>query len=198
MQVLTKSGSATSARPSQDQGVIIAHLNNSIGAWGKGFVLAINDLSPAPKLAYQHYAKTHNKQLPLGVTQFVEVEPYLFVANMIAQNGIDRSQSSCLVDYDALGACLETVFVRAVMLRCNVHIPAGMGSGLAGGDKTTISDKITAAATSSKVNQLETAVKFVPTVTLWEFTDTRAKSYVSGDLATDEDDPGRGLDLSDL
>ncbi|MHA2279642.1 MAG: hypothetical protein ACXAC5_01945 [Promethearchaeota archaeon] len=84
------------------------------------------------------------------------------------------------------------------MLRCNVHIPAGMGSGLAGGDKTTISDKITAAATSSKVNQLETAVKFVPTVTLWEFTDTRAKSYVSGDLATDEDDPGRGLDLSDL
>jgi hypothetical protein len=194
MKVETRTGSATDPHggPVTD-GVIIAHLCNHIGAWGKGFVLAIDDLSPAPKVAYQHYAKTHKKQLALGVTQFIEVEPHLFVANMIAQNGIDTSQGSCLVDYGALNKCLENVFLRAVLLRCNVHIPAGMGSGLAGGSKQMITDLITANASSKSIADTEKVVGFVPTVTLWEFTDVTAKSYVAGVATTI--DPGRGLDL---
>ncbi len=141
MKIETKTGSATSPRPDAN-GVIIAHLNNHIGAWGRGFVLAVNELSMAAKNAYTALCIDYGKHVPLGTTQFVEIKPNLFVANMIAQNGLDKSKvaNGCLVDYSALKKCLETVFYRAVILECNVHIPAGMGSGLAGGSKQVIAD----------------------------------------------------------
>lgn len=184
MVIQANQGSATSARPSGDTGVIIAHLNNHLGRWGRGFVLAVDELSPAPKVAYKHYAKVHNNDLPLGETQLIEIEPGLFVANMIAQKGIDRSQTTCLVDYNALKTCLTTVFLRAVLLRCNVHIPDGIGSGLAGGDKKTITDIIAEVASDKRIVDMEQHMGFVPTITLWEFTDTSARSFVPSANAT--------------
>jgi len=211
VKIETKTGSATSARPSAN-GVIIAHLNNNIGGWGKGFVLAVNDLSAIPRKAYKECSQRHLKNIPLGETQFCEVEPNLWVANMIAQNGLDKSKvaDGCLVDYNGLQKCLKTVFQRAVVLKCNIHIPAGMGSGLAGGDKKLITDMITAVATSASIFALENAAGFTPTVTLWEFTDTSAASYVGAPapanavvadvnqaLADADYQGGRGIDISD-
>jgi hypothetical protein len=190
MKVKTDTGSATDARP-DTAGVIIAHLCNHVGAWGKGFVLAVNDLSMGPKIAYKAYAQVCNQQCPLGVTQMIECQPDLWVANMIAQNGLDKSAvaNGVLVDYNALQECLKTVFRRAVVLKCNVHIPAGMGSGLAGGDKTLIIDMIKSIATAQWVMKLEQEMDFVPEVTLWEFTDTSAKSYVGGAVVPASTDP---------
>jgi len=56
MKVETKSGSATDVMP-DDAGIIIAHLANCVGAWGAGFVVAINKISLAPKLAYKEFCK---------------------------------------------------------------------------------------------------------------------------------------------
>lgn len=208
MKIETKTGSATSARPDTN-GVIIAHLCNSVGGWGRGFVLAINDLSAIPRKAYKECSQRHLKNIPLGETQFCEVEPNLWVANMIAQNGLDKSKvaDGCLVDYNALQECLKLVFQRAVVLKCNIHIPAGMGSGLAGGSKKLITDMILAVATSASIFALENVAGFTPIVTLWEFADTSAASYVGatkpvksngvlGDPPADFQTGDRGIDLS--
>ena len=180
MIVDTKQGSATSPRPENGRGVIIAHLNNQIGAWGAGFVLAVDDLSPIPKRAYKELAKKHANNIPMGIIQQLEIEPDLWVANMIAQKGISRAANAVLVDYDALAECLNTVFKRAVLLDCDVHIPAGMGSGLAGGDKQKITDMICSVADAWQAleQSLENQTGHTCTVVLWEFQDTSAASYI--------------------
>jgi len=188
MKIETKTGSATSAVPGKD-GVIIAHLCNNKSRWGAGFVLAVNELSLAAKHAYTALCKEYNNDVPLGITQFVELKPNLWAANMIAQNGIDKSISpnGCLVDYKALNQCLKTTFQRAVLLGCNVHIPSGMGSGLAGGDKQMIHDLIETRADTLKpgeLDDLETMLEFVPQITLWDFDDTTAASYVGKPTAS--------------
>jgi len=215
MKVKTETGSATDARPAYGKvGVIIAHLCNHVGGWGKGFVLAVDELSPAPKTAYKAYVKKCGGKAPLGVTQMIECEPHLWVANMIAQNGLDKSAvaNGVLVDYNALQECLKTVFHRATLLQCNVHIPAGIGSGLAGGDKTLITDMVKSVATSQAIMGLESGMGCVQDVTLWEFTDTSAASYVGGAVTTapadgvaagvqqaisDFTDGDRGIDLTE-
>lgn len=196
MIVETQKGSATSPKPQlaalpiDGWGVIIAHLANNIGAWGRGFVLAVDQLSPIPRKAYKEMAQRHSKVIPLGETQFCEVEPELWVANMVAQNGIDKAADpkGCLVDYKALDECLKTTFQRAVLLRCNVHIPSGMGSGLAGGNKQMIHELIKTRAACTSIDLVERHMGFVPRVTLWEFDDTTAVSYVGKPATADTDD----------
>lgn len=180
MVIETKKGSATSPRPEAGHGVIIAHLANNVNAWGAGFVLAVNDLSLAAKFAYKALCKDHNDKVPLGTTQFVEVKPDVWVANMIAQNGVNKSvvPNGCLVDYPALIKCLMTTFERAIILGCNVHIPSGMGSGLAGGSESMIHGIIRTCSSGANIASLEKQMGFIPKLTLWEFQDTAAASYV--------------------
>jgi len=199
MKIETKQGSATSPRPSGSgtltRGVIIAHLCNNKSAWGAGFVLAVNELSLAAKLAYKELCKHYNGEAPLGITQFVEVQPDLFIANMIAQNGVDKSIGDCLVDYAALEKCLTKVFSRAAALRCDVHIPSGIGSGLAGGDEQKIHDIIKTLAADSRFRVDDPVQE--PTVTLWEFDDTTAASYVGKPAASKQDMVAGAFGLAD-
>ena len=186
MIIEIQNGDATSPKPQEATeylprtGIIIGHIANSIGAWGAGFVLALNKLSLAPKNAYkalsQYYVhestslpQLKNSSIPLGITQFVEIEPDLWVANMIAQKGINKNGDTDLVDYDSLYKCLKTVFSRAILLRCNVSMPAGMGSGLAGGKRETIHSMIKNMALSGLIVEMEKQMKFIPKITLWEF-----------------------------
>jgi len=68
---------------------IIAHICNDIGAWGKGFVLAVSKLSPAPERAYRDWYKGREQNdFVLGAVQFVRLSPEISVANMIGQHGI--------------------------------------------------------------------------------------------------------------
>lgn len=72
---------------------IIAHVCNDIGAWGKGFVLAISKLSPAPERAYRDwYQGREQNDFVLGAVQFVRLSPEISVANMIGQHGIRAGQ----------------------------------------------------------------------------------------------------------
>lgn len=60
----------------QTQGIgarIIVHVCNDLGRWGKGFVLALWSRGQA------------EAPFALGQVQFVEVEPALWVANVLGQ-----------------------------------------------------------------------------------------------------------------
>ena len=112
---------------------IIAHVCNDIGAWGRGFVLALSKVSPAPKRAFREwYRGRERNDFALGAVQFVSVSPDIEVANMIGQHGIRALQGVPPIRYDAIETALKTVSEKAQMENATVHLPR-IGCGLAGG-----------------------------------------------------------------
>jgi O-acetyl-ADP-ribose deacetylase (regulator of RNase III) len=118
----------------QAKGVkVICHVCNDIGGWGKGFVLAISRRWAEPEAEYRRWhAAGRAGGFALGAVQFVQVEPYVWVANMLAQRGVRRGSSGPPIRYEALGECLAAVAAKATELGASVHMPR-IGCGLAGG-----------------------------------------------------------------
>jgi O-acetyl-ADP-ribose deacetylase (regulator of RNase III) len=119
----------------QARGVkIICHVCNDIGGWGKGFVLAISRRWKEPEEEYRKWHATGKEGgFALGAVQFIQVEPYIWVANMIGQRGIRRGSSGPPIRYEALAVGLLQVASKAQELDASVHMPR-IGCGLAGGN----------------------------------------------------------------
>ncbi|WP_280454179.1 macro domain-containing protein [Nocardia brasiliensis] len=127
-------GDAT--RPDASGTAILAHICNNIGAWGAGFVLAVSSRWPEPEQEYRRWHRTraaNDNDFSLGAVQLVKVGEGLYVANMVAQNGIRTSPGDTPIRYDALDRCLSTLAGHALDLHASVHMPR-IGTGLAGGD----------------------------------------------------------------
>jgi O-acetyl-ADP-ribose deacetylase (regulator of RNase III) len=110
---------------------IIAHVCNDLGGWGKGFVLALSRRWREPEEAYRRWAKDR-EGFGLGKVQFVQVDPHLWVANMVAQRGMRAGSQGPPIRYEALEACLQQVAREALEKKASVHMPR-IGCGLAGG-----------------------------------------------------------------
>jgi O-acetyl-ADP-ribose deacetylase (regulator of RNase III) len=121
---------------------VICHICNDAGGWGAGFVLAISRRWPEPERQYRawHADREHN-DFALGAVQFAPVEPDLWVANMVAQHGLGRSQAVPPICYEAVAECLKKVAARAGELVASVHMPR-IGCGLAGGEWSQIAPLI--------------------------------------------------------
>jgi O-acetyl-ADP-ribose deacetylase (regulator of RNase III) len=139
-------GDATS--PKTGGSVLLPHICNDAGGWGKGYVLAISRHWSEPELAFREWAATGNDQglhdMPyqLGEIQVVQVteNPYTAVVNMVAQAGYRptyEDDGKRYVDYDALSVCLTKLQVWATVFGCSVHMPK-IGAGLGGGSWETI------------------------------------------------------------
>lgn len=112
---------------------IIVHVCNDVGAWGRGFVLAISRRWTEPERLYRSWARGGEAQpFELGKVQFVVVECGLVVANLVGQHGLCRRGAERPVRIDAIARGLRTVAVHARELGASVHMPR-IGCGLAGG-----------------------------------------------------------------
>ncbi|MDQ8188781.1 macro domain-containing protein [Roseibacillus persicicus] len=124
-------GDATS--PQAKGPKIVAHICNDLGGWGKGFVLAITKRWEEPELDYRHWHRHRSSNdFALGATRLIQVEPSIWVANMIGQRGMKTGSKGPPIRYDAVKSCLEVVGDRAIELGASVHMPR-IGCGLAGG-----------------------------------------------------------------
>lgn len=113
---------------------IVAHVCNDIGAWGRGFVLAVSRAWPEAEQSYRAWHRSGEEGgFALGATQFVRISDDLLVANMVAQHGIRASKAGPPIRYEALSTCLGSVRDRALEIGAGVHLPR-IGAGLAGGD----------------------------------------------------------------
>jgi O-acetyl-ADP-ribose deacetylase (regulator of RNase III) len=112
---------------------VIAHVCNDLGGWGKGFVLAISKRWTEPERDYRawHRQRAQN-DFGLGAVQFVAVDQYITVANMIGQRGIKSGSKGPPIRYEALEKCLSKVGEWAIEEEASVHMPR-IGCGLAGG-----------------------------------------------------------------
>lgn len=112
---------------------VIVHVCNDLGGWGKGFVLALSRRWPGPEAAYRRWHRERaGNDFGLGAVQFVQVTPYIWVANAVGQRGMRRGSKGVPVRYEAIDTALATVAERAAELGASVHMPR-IGCGLAGG-----------------------------------------------------------------
>jgi O-acetyl-ADP-ribose deacetylase (regulator of RNase III) len=130
-------GDAT--KPSGDGVKIVVHVVNNFRLWGAGFVLALSRRWPKAEEAYRN---SQTAELVLGNVQFVQVEPDVIVANMVAQHGIMKMGEVPPIRYERLGVCLDKVAEKALELGASVHGPR-FGAGLAGGKWDKIEKIIT-------------------------------------------------------
>jgi O-acetyl-ADP-ribose deacetylase (regulator of RNase III) len=112
---------------------ILAHVVNDKGTWGKGFVLAVSNRWPATKEQFHEWHQGRDASgFALGAVQFVEVEPGMWVANMVGQHDVKPTEAGPPIRYDAVRRCLEQVAAKAREWGATVHMPR-IGCGLAGG-----------------------------------------------------------------
>ncbi len=112
---------------------IVAHVCNDLGGWGKGFVLAVSKRWEKPERAYRDWHRHRaDNDFGLGAVQFVQVEKYVWVANMVGQRGMKTGSRGPPVRYEAIRKCLAAVAQKAQELSASVHVPR-IGCGLAGG-----------------------------------------------------------------
>lgn len=124
-------GDATS--PQAKGPKVIAHVCNDMGGWGKGFVVAISRRWPQPERDYRDWHRHRaGNDFGLGAVRLVDVQPGLWVANMIAQHGMRTGNAGPPIRYPAVERCLGTLGDRAIELSATVHMPR-IGCGLAGG-----------------------------------------------------------------
>jgi O-acetyl-ADP-ribose deacetylase (regulator of RNase III) len=140
MEIEYKTGDATA--PIGAGTKIIVHVCNDIGAWGRGFVMAVSKRWSEPERRYRAW-HTGEAERPfaLGEVQFVEVGENIWVANLIGQKDIRASPGVPPVRYKAIRAGLKKVTVEAKRLNASAHMPR-IGCGLAGGDWSVIASII--------------------------------------------------------
>ncbi len=89
--------------------VVIAHVCNDAGGWGRGFVVNLSKKWKQPEDAYRKWASREPGSMPLGDLQIIKVDDRgVWVANMVAQHGWG-SQKKQWIDYEALRRCLTTL-----------------------------------------------------------------------------------------
>lgn len=128
----------------RDVSIVIPHICNNIGAWGSGFVVPLGNKYPMSRKVY--LAKNEDSGLELGTVHYAHVDSKVYVANMIAQDGISAKSTgnrhrvnSKPIRYAALCKCLEEV--NNQFADCDIYAPK-FGSGLAGGNWEFIEELI--------------------------------------------------------
>lgn len=123
-------GDAT--QPKITDNKIIVHICNDIGAWGKGFVMAISKGWKEPEKEYRNWFKNQGN-FSLGQIQFIKVEDDIWIANLIGQHKINKDENgNAPIRYDAIKVGLNKVVEFAKENTATVHMPR-IVCGLAGG-----------------------------------------------------------------
>ncbi|NDB56283.1 hypothetical protein EB169_10720 [archaeon] len=134
--------------------VFIPHVCNNLDLFGAGFAASISKEFPIVKENYHMLGKTflRNNMGHCQIMQVYENKKYehkLYVANMIAQNGLPSVNNTRAINYLGLVKSMNTLarFIRSETgflkktEQIEIHAPK-FGSGLAGGNWNFISDLI--------------------------------------------------------
>ena len=115
--------------------IVIPHIVNDIGAWGAGFVLALNKYFPKAKEDYLSWVKGDGV-FGLGSARGTQVKENVSVFHMCAQSGTKSVNNPKPIRYLALASCLQAV-ANFELSDYEIHAPA-FGTDLAGGDWSVI------------------------------------------------------------
>lgn len=114
---------------------VIAHCCNNIYRMGSGF--ALNLIKKYPNV-YEVYKQ---EKPPIGKAQIVNVDKNIYVANMVAQNGVIGPNNLKPIKYRHLANCMQEVYIFSKENNLNIVAPL-FGSKLAGGNWLFIEELI--------------------------------------------------------
>lgn len=140
----------------EDETRILLHICNNKGGWGAGFVLALSKKWKTPEKEYRECFRSKINH-ELGDIQIIEVEPKVFVVNMVAQNGYKTINNPTPLDYNALEKCFQKVLLwidEENFTFPQIYCPK-IGTGLSGGDWNVISEQLNAELGEIPINVYE-------------------------------------------
>lgn len=127
---------------------VIAHVCNDVGKFGSGFAACVAKRWGFVRDRYVEWSVTpaHVGLFTPGFVQVVPVGNSIYVANMVAQNGVRSANNPVPINYIALAHCLDKLYKWTVALKevktalslpklcpeITIHMPR-IGCGLAGG-----------------------------------------------------------------
>ena len=123
----------------EDVPIIIPHICNDEGKFGKGFVVPLAERFPRCKEEYLRWCQNKfdvERTILFGLSkvQFVHVGQNVTVANMIAQKGLISEDNPTPIKYAALTGAMGSVgYACSLIPDCQIHT-VKFGSGLAGGN----------------------------------------------------------------
>lgn len=144
IQYLT--GDAT--EPQVDGPKFIAHVVNSVGVWGAGFVVALSRKWDRPAKEYKKW--TGLSWFKLGRAQQVWVAEDIWVYNLLAQDGLPSATKRVVIDYAALESALEFMAAAARKKGASIHMPR-IGCNIAGGSWEVVESIIESACQGLEV-----------------------------------------------
>ena len=116
---------------------VIVHQVNCRGVMGAGLAKSLRTRYPVIFTRYQQFCQAG--QFKLGMVQFVNVAPDLYVCNLAGQNGYGHGVHT---DYEAVTIALIKLHAWALERSLPIYIPFNMGCGLAGGDWAVVAGLI--------------------------------------------------------
>ena len=116
-----------------ESGVVLAHVCNNKGGWGKGFTGVLSRWDSGPEKLYR--LRTTVKGL--GLVSFAPVAEGAFVANMVAQDGYKTAYNPVPLNYEALKECLKTVNEFCEQSGLRIVAPV-FGCSLGGGNRDKV------------------------------------------------------------
>ena len=124
-------GDALDPVPDASKRMILQIVNDRAARWGGGFARNAGNKWPTAEASFQGWA-SQPRNLRLGATHFVEVDPNISLVSMVAQRGYGRSRAP-RIRYRELADCLRRVAQVARSQQASVHMPL-IGTGLSGGN----------------------------------------------------------------
>lgn len=135
--------------------LLIAHVVNSIGKWGKGFTEPLSRKYPFAETTYRKWS---SRGLSLGKTLIVPVARRIFVAHMCAQDGVYSRNNPVPFNLEALKLALIPVGEFAYATGCPIWMPK-IGAGLGRGNWDDIANTI-----GNELKELDVVVfEYAPT-----------------------------------
>ena len=134
-QITYLKGDATVPLLKPDEISVIAHCNNSKGAWGAGFVVPLGKKYPLAKKVYLDFIKETPIMERLGKVSYTDCTPNISIANIVGQFDYRPAyKGQRLVDYDAIRKGFQDMMKRfsEIGKPYTVHMPR-IGCGLANG-----------------------------------------------------------------
>lgn len=103
----------------------IVHVVNNVGAWGRGFTSSL-DRWPSARTTYQYASKAGGRCIFTALAS-----DGLFIAHLVAMNGVRSTQNPVPLQLDWLAASLSEL-AQVAPADLTFHMPR-LGCGLAGG-----------------------------------------------------------------
>lgn len=117
--------------------IVIAHVTNNRGGWGRGFVLALEKEFPSIGAHWKGLKQVLGR---VDCDAFGPMHSVRIVAHLCAQDGYASRERPCVLDYDALRTALtrlqrkhHAAATTVAKTNYTIHMPR-IGCGLAGGE----------------------------------------------------------------